>query len=228
MNLIINYKRYFVISPITSLVVFVAIIISSCSLASVESSVSGQINQPNSQNKNLGREDLEILQGIENPCDFRSEKGLYEQPGSKRLYELKNAGYPKEISLNEAIEVFNGLAQCEEVGKAQPPLSVDEVIAAIRDYNCKKDSLDEKNLCAEFQKVAETGVMPKGALLDYRGGIGGYSISRGYDKYDIKTWEIYLYLRLDKYRNDLKNVPQFSHLIRLKYISSKPVEKFKY
>lgn len=221
MNSIIRLKQG--LTPFMSgFVVFLIIVTASCSSSSSKLSVLAETNQTNTENKISGQEDLEVLQGIENPCDFRSEKGLFEQPGSKKLYELKNAGYPKEISLNEAVAVFNKFAQCDEPGKAQSPLRAEEVIAALRDYDCKKNSPNDKKICTEFRKIAETGTMPKGALLDYSNGIGGYSVNRGYDGYDVKTWEIYLYIRLDKYRNDLKDIPQFSHLIRLRYISSEP------
>ncbi len=202
------------------------LILSGCASSTVsEQSVSAQTNQTNAPSVSKSPE-IEILKEVADPCRQGSPDSNItpnkDSPDS-RLYELVNAGFPKEISLEEAVAIFNKFAQCSEIGKTQPPLRTEEIIASIRIWVCERDAPfdDKKKACEEFKKIAETGKMPKGSFIDSVGGAYNY---RGYD---IDAWQIYLNIRLDKYRNDLKDVPSFPRLIRLNYISSRPTEMFK-
>lgn len=202
------------------------LLLSGCASSSIsEQFVAAQVNQKNTPSVNKQSE-IEILNGVADPC--RQGSPDFDITPNKdspdfRLYELINAGFPKEIQLEEAVAVFNKFVQCSEVGKTQPPLRAEEIIASIRDWVCETDAPfeDKKKACEEFRKIAETGKMPKGSFIDYGGG------RYNYRNYDIDKLEIYLNIRLDKYRNDLKDVPSFPRLIRLNYISSRPTEMFK-
>ena len=201
------------------------LIISGCNHSISEQSALAQTNQINTSSVSEQSE-IEILNGVADPC--RQKSPDFDTTPNKdspdfRLYELVNNGFPKEIPLEEAVAVFNRFAQCSKIGKAQPPLRAEEVAASIRMWVCERDAPfeDKKRACEEFRKIAETGKMPKGSFIDVAGGTSNY---RGYD---VDAWQIYLNIRLDKYSNDLKDVPSFSRLIRLNYISSKPTEMFK-
>jgi hypothetical protein len=185
-----------------------------------ERTAEAQTNQAKTPAETI-QKNLEFLQGIENPCDFNNVSGTNTEFGAKKLYELIHAGFPKETSVEEAVETFNRFAKCEEKSKTQPPLTADEVLAAIRDWDCtREENKDEKKFCVEAWKISETGKMPKGSLFVYDRGMNGRSTVRGYKGYYVQTWEIILYLRLDKHRLDLRDVPEFRRSIRLKYISS--------
>ena len=219
MKIIKNIKLH---SVFFIMFIMIFLLIEGCS-SFPEQPSTAQINQEKTSVSNKPQ-DIEILRGITDLCLYQNpsfnpsrEK---ENPDS-RLYNLINAGYPKDISLEEAIAIFNKFAQCDDRGKTQPPLTVEEVKAAIRDWDCKKEGdAEDKKFCADVWKIAETGKMPKGSFFDFDNGTGGTSRVRGYRGYYVKTWEIELYLHLDKYRRDLRDVPEFAHSIKLKYLSS--------
>ena len=130
-------------------------------------------------------------------------------------YLLRTRGYPREVSLAQAVEEFNQRARENRIGQTQPQLTVDEVIAAIRDWNVKDEPINIK-VYAIFQNIAQTAMMPKGSYLFFSTGTGAY---RGYD---IDAWHIYIRVGLDKYPDDLVGVPAYSRLIRTQYITSRP------
>lgn len=206
-----------------SLVFLLLIIATGCFPSSSEQSASAQTNQlSNSSNNN--QPDIEILRGVSPLCRYRDSGGedfSFGNSSDNKLYELIQAGYPKEISVTDAVAVFRKAVECSEEAKSQPPLTVDELIAAIRDWDCTKEKdAANKKVCADAWKITETGKMPKGAFIDYNDGLGGEEYPRGKKGYQVKTYEIYLYLWLDKYRRDMRDEPLYSHLIRLTYISS--------
>jgi hypothetical protein len=98
------------------------------------------------------------------------------------------AGPQEERSLREAVAAFNVAAQLDPVGKGQPPLTDEEVIAAIRGWIREKVKASDE-VHAAYQKIAETGRLPKEAELDFTTGWIGF---RGYD-FDV--WWIDLTLR---------------------------------
>lgn len=222
MKAITSTRIGFVLFAIT----FVGILlVAGCFSSSVSNySAIAQTNQTNTSLKEK-TSGFESLKNITEPCRYNALDFTVNQTknnNDSELYELIRAGFPKEVSLSEAVDIFNEFTQCDEDGKIQPLLTSDEVVAAIRDWDCQeeKDSADKK-VCADVWKIAETGKMPKGSFFDFDGGMGRTSYARGKKGYDVKTWEIYLYIWLDKYRRDMKDEPIYSRLIRLNYLSSK-------
>lgn len=132
-------------------------------------------------------------------------------------YLLWTRGYPKATSLVQAVDEFNKRAQRTGVGKTQPPLTVDEVLAAIRDWSPKEDPI-ELPIFEGLQQAAKSGMLPKGAYLRFNS--GAYSRNG----YDIDAWNVYLQVGLDKYHADLVGVPAYGVLIRRQYIASRPEE----
>jgi hypothetical protein len=104
---------------------------------------------------------------MKDPCWFmtlKTESITYDMIKERKNREMY--GYPKEISLGEAIRIFNEEKQCNRLLAPYPPLTEDELIAAIvggPDYGkqgnvwlAQKDAL---------WKIASQKVMPKGSLL---------------------------------------------------------------
>jgi hypothetical protein len=130
-------------------------------------------------------------------------------------YLLWTRGYPKATPLAQAVEDFNQRLQRTQVGKTQPPLTEEEVLAAIRDMRRGEDEIPPY-LFERLQLAAKGLMLPKGSYFSFLTGTVSF---RGYD---IDALNIYLQLGLDKYHADLVGVPSFSHLIRRQYISSRP------
>ena len=101
------------------------------------------------------------------PCWFMSLKDetipyeMIEQRQNRETY-----GYPTEMPISEAIRIFNEETRCKAPYKSYPPLTEDELIAAIvagADYGKQGDIwLAQRDA---LWKIASKRVMPKGALL---------------------------------------------------------------
>jgi hypothetical protein len=85
--------------------------------------------------------------------------------------KLKTYGYPHELPLTEAIEIFNKENQCEPMFASYPPLTESELIAAVvagaDDGNQGTIWRAQKDI---LWKIASSKQMPKGALLVARSG----------------------------------------------------------
>ncbi|MFN3650114.1 MAG: hypothetical protein ACK47B_11095 [Armatimonadota bacterium] len=92
------------------------------------------------------------------------------------------------LPLGEAVEAFNRRAAADPVGRTQPPLTEDEVVAAIRGWMRERVEVTD-NVFARFQRVAETGRLPEGAEFRFITGWGGF---RGFD---FEVWWVDLVLR---------------------------------
>jgi hypothetical protein len=132
-------------------------------------------------------------------------------------YKLSMNGYAEEVSVTQAVEDFNRYAQCHQLGKTQPPLTVDEFLAAVRDANPAEEKIQDW-VYKIYRQISKTQMMPKGAFIDY--GLGAVN-DRGYD---IQLWSIDLYVGLDKYSRERKGNPFFRHTVRRQYISSEPTK----
>lgn len=74
---------------------------------------------------------------------------------------------PVSNDLAKAIRTFNARAATQALGKTQPPLTQDEVIAAIRWINVDKSEHGVTEVeYAALLKIAETGQLPPGAALE--------------------------------------------------------------
>jgi hypothetical protein len=146
-----------------------------------------------------------------NPCWFRLPEGIEKTREGRLAYERymsrQTFGYPEDISLSEAVRIFNEEAFCSGPDPKRPPLTEDEVMAGAIDEMSKgggepvdpalKVTSAERQ--ASIKRIWKDKVMPKGSLLGY----AGY-----YDLFDqdrpeegtiiVNCWKIYLYLNLDK------------------------------
>jgi hypothetical protein len=76
-----------------------------------------------------------------------------------------DSSVPAAKSLDETIRIFNAQAQADQVGKDQPPLTVDEVVGAIRWFNRNEAPVTDAEFAA-FRKIAETKQLPRGTEFE--------------------------------------------------------------
>lgn len=115
-------------------------------------------------------------------------------------------------SLGSAVEAFNELASEDAIGKHQPPLTEDEVIASIRGWIRDQAPPVSDHVYAIYQKIAETRRLPEGATLDY---ITAWS---GFGGYNFTVWWVDLDIMTDER-------PGYTYRIRDRKIRSRPVSQ---
>ncbi len=155
------------------------------------------------------------------PCWFMSLKdptipsGLIEKRQAREMY-----GYPSETPLSEAIRIFNEETKCKALYAAYPPLTEDELIAAIvAGPDPGKEGevwLAQKDL---LWRIASERIMPKGSALGVEsGGREQASPLRPNGTIQAKGIRITLVLGLDK-RTDAMGVakPEQTLVIRKTY-----------
>ncbi|HLL75100.1 MAG TPA: hypothetical protein VK421_07515 [Pyrinomonadaceae bacterium] len=155
------------------------------------------------------------------PCRFMTLKDKsipYEE--SERRQDMEIYGYPTETPLTEAIRMFNEQKQCSGLYAQYPPLTEDELIAAIvagPDYGKQGEIwLAQKDV---LWKIASEKVMPKGSLLFVEsGGRVVESPLRPFGTVAAKGIRITLLLGLDK-SNDPGRIlkPEQTLIIRKTY-----------
>jgi len=92
----------------------------------------------------------------------------------------------KEVTLAEAVKGFNRRAQEDATGKTQPPLTEDEVVAAIRGWDREEEPVTD-DIYTAYQAIADTRKLPARAAL--------YFITRCWglnDPYEFDVWWINL------------------------------------
>src|SRR5688500_5611643 len=72
-----------------------------------------------------------------------------------------------ETPLKAAVENFNQKARMNLIGKTQPPLTEDEVVAAIRGWIPKHTPGVTDEVFDLFQEIAESRELPDGAELSF-------------------------------------------------------------
>ncbi len=68
--------------------------------------------------------------------------------------------------LADAVKAFNEKAAEDPIGKDQPPLTVDEVVAAIRAWNRLEVPEFPDQVCDAFTQIAQTRSLPPGAAFE--------------------------------------------------------------
>ena len=94
--------------------------------------------------------------------------------------------------LKAAVETFNQEAAADEIGKTQPPLTEDEVVAAIRGWIPEHTPGVRDDQYARFQEIAESRKLPEGSELTFCPGWTGY---RGFQ---FTVWWIDLTIKTGK------------------------------
>ena len=115
-------------------------------------------------------------------------------------------------SLNMAVQDFNHKASTDSIGKTQPPLTEDEVVAAIRGWIPEHTPGVTDDVSERFQEIAETGTLPDGAELSFTTGWTGY---RGFK---FQVWWVDLSIKLDPEKT---GVYRYTFRIRDQKISSR-------
>jgi hypothetical protein len=145
-----------------------------------------------------------------NPCWFlepdkiksKEDKVAYKKYRDRQMY-----GYPEDISLKEAIRIFNKETYCSGPDPKRPPLTEDEVVAGAIDEMVKggtepvarsyKVTSPERK--AALERIWKDRVMPKGSLLDADGYYSRYDENKPDEGIiEVNCWKVYLYIGLDK------------------------------
>lgn len=83
--------------------------------------------------------------------------------------------------LEEAVRQFNAMTASQKIGKDEPPLTVDEVVAAIRGWIPSEIPV-QPEILKIYQEIAESRILPPGAEL--RATIRWI----GYNDYHFDVW----------------------------------------
>ena len=151
------------------------------------------------------------------PCWFMALKnGSFTSEMLEKRTNRETYGYPTEIPLSEAIRIFNEETQCKALYKDYPPLTEDELIAAIvagADYGKQgKIWLAQRDA---LWKIAARKVMPKGALLVVEsGGRVQESPLRPFGTIQAKGMTITLFLGLEKSEHGHVAKPEQTLIVR--------------
>lgn len=120
-----------------------------------------------------------------------------------------NPALPTPRSLQEAVDDFNIEAAADPIGATQPPLTSDEVIAAIRGWDREENDVDEPTY-QEYLAIVSTRLLPAHAsfrriwrLID--------------DDYEFTVW--WVDLVLGQHGGHIG----YSYRIRARWISSEPL-----
>jgi hypothetical protein len=149
-----------------------------------------------------------MLQGInamkQNPTNKPCANKAMKNPETQEewaAYDVKmqreTYGHPQDMPLEEAIKIFNQEAGCNEIGRTQPPLTMDEIIAAAIDLD-KSGEMVSKSRSEALRKISREKIMPKGSLLVYKSGHHQDDVLDPSKYIHVKYWKVYLYIGLDK------------------------------
>ena len=113
-------------------------------------------------------------------------------------------------SLSDAVKQFNAKAAKDPIGAKEPPLTEDEVVAAIRGWIRSETKVDDKTY-ATYIMIINSRKLPEGASLGFTTGWSGYH------GYDFTVWWIDL---------NVKTGPRtgYTYRIRSRLISSEPTK----
>lgn len=173
-------------------------------------------------------EDMTTISQIDakpdDPCWYQTREGIEAHAESGKLTKMRDRqmyGYETEIPLSEAVRIFNEELACDPMFKMYPPLTEDEIIAAIVAGSDQSDAA--KVYTEKMNRIIENRKMPKSSLL-YFGGNGIRVDSAGVPLYKIrpKGIEIYLVIDLDPEHGHKTIMPEQMLLLRKTYSGVKP------
>ena len=142
------------------------------------------------------------------PCWFLSPGDFDTVPYHivRQRQQMEDYGYPEDMPLSDAIKIFNEKQQCSSPYKSFPPLTEEELTAAILagpDYGKQGDVwLAQKDT---LWGIITKKMMPKGSLLVMES--GGRALDSPFSKeaVEAKGIRISLLLELDK-NNRLESI----------------------
>ncbi|MEM7576724.1 MAG: hypothetical protein AAF328_04535 [Planctomycetota bacterium] len=112
-------------------------------------------------------------------------------PGHDGLESQTATGASADVSLAAMVEAFNAKAADDPTGQGQPPITVDEVVAAIRGWIPDLGPDIDDATFDRYQQIAETGVVPPGTVL------GSMTRWHGYRGFVFQVWWVDLNLPSD-------------------------------
>lgn len=93
----------------------------------------------------------------------QGETDIIRRPATRATLEKVFPAMP----LAEAVEKLKLKAAINSVGREEPPLTLDEVEAAIRGWSWRDDKYASKEVFSAFEDVVESGQLPAGGFLDF-------------------------------------------------------------
>ena len=166
----------------------------------------------------------ERVMGLEEPCWFQQgveaiDRSPELSAAFKQRTEQETRGYRAELPIEEAVRNFNEEEKCIPFRKTLPPLSADELIAAIvagPTYGREKVWQQQKS---SLWDIVVGKKMPAGSLLVAESGGCVHDSPLGKGELCVKGQRIYLFLNLHQHprqSNPLK--PDQIVLIRENYL----------
>lgn len=123
--------------------------------------------------------------------------------------------FDEPTALNHAVAQFNAqVNRVSEIGRTQPPLTVDEIVAAIRAWDTKQNPI-QPELHAIFEMITETRTLPPGSEIDVT---TGWNPGRGY-RYTV--WWVNLNVSAPNPDKEDSRVG-YAYRIRDRKLSSRP------
>lgn len=174
----------------------------------------GRMTESQKNNQQAGSNDRrKVCVFMESPEVIDSSEELSR--AFKERMSRESRGYETDISLREALRIFNSELQCYTYWASLPPLTEEEIIANViggpdygneRKWQVQKDTL---------KQIASKRIMPKGALLVAESG-GCQTLVVPGPQTCVKGLKIYLFIGLDKTPRELVT-PEQIILIRKTY-----------
>ena len=129
------------------------------------------------------------------------------------------AAFNEDANLEDGVKRFNERTKELGVGLDEPPLTKDEVIAAIRGWIPKQNPV-EAVMLESFQRVAETGILPAGSSFTFT------TRWTGYNGYAFEVWWVDLTMPEIANDEDLPGQQRpvgYTYRIRARTLRSRPM-----
>jgi hypothetical protein len=135
------------------------------------------------------------------------------------LLSLKAVEAQSRVPLAEAVEEFNRMAIADPVGKSQPPLTVEEVLAAIQLMELRNVNLPQEGL-AEYKLIGKEKSIESVDKIKFIASWGPLDIDG--ELYNFEVWWIDLRIQRDGIKDSFGRTPSnFNLRMRERTISSR-------
>lgn len=117
-----------------------------------------------------------------------------------------------DTSLSEAVAAFNKKSLSDTIGAAQPPMTEEEVVAAILLYECPPNEPVSDELLGSFKKIATSKTLPENASFE---SLNGYD--RG-GSHIFDVWSV-------RIRMERADGSSYAFVLRERVVGSRTLEE---